>query len=94
MPRPLTFDEMAEELHAGEDPGDIILFPPDDGVVTDDDSRNVNEANVLQLPSRILLYQAELQTRPSVSPESSQENEAEEVERPVPKNRKKENTIK
>lgn len=25
----LTLDEIVEELQAGEDPGDIILFPPE-----------------------------------------------------------------
>ncbi|GBP57432.1 PiggyBac transposable element-derived protein 3 [Eumeta japonica] len=95
MPRPLTLDEIAEELEAGEDPGDIILFPPNDGVVTDEDSGDENEANILHLSSRMLRSQVEIQNRPSISGDNCLDNleEEEEVEVPAPK-KKKENTIK
>lgn len=95
----LTLDEIAEVLHNGEeDPGDIILFPPDDGEVTDEDSGDENDANILHLPSRMLRSQVELQNRPSVSRENrvqDLENEEEEECGPAPKKKKKkENTVK
>ncbi|GBP70319.1 hypothetical protein EVAR_52338_1 [Eumeta japonica] len=87
----LTLDEIAEELEAGEDPGDIILFPPDDGVVTDEDSGDENEANILHLSSRMLRSQVEIQNRPSISGDNCLDNleEEEEVEVPAPKKKKK-----
>ena len=44
-------DEIAEELHAEEDLGDILLFPPHDGEVTDEDSGDENDASILHLSS-------------------------------------------
>ncbi|XP_057666794.1 piggyBac transposable element-derived protein 2-like [Diorhabda carinulata] len=89
MPKPLTLDEIAEELLAEEDPGDIILFPPDDGVVTDEDSGDENEANILHLPSRMLRSQVELQNRPSTSGENRMNDlEEEEIDVPAPKKKK------
>lgn len=93
----MTLDEIAEALHAGEDPGDIILFPPDDGMVTDEDSGDENEANIPCLPSRMLRSQVEVQNRPSTSGEvHGLEEEEEEVSEPEPKKKKKkkENTVK
>ncbi|GBP48511.1 hypothetical protein EVAR_16180_1 [Eumeta japonica] len=89
MPRPLTLDEIAEELEAGRT-GDIILFPPDDGVVTDEDSGDENEANILHLSSRMLRSQVEIQNRPSISGDNCLDNleEEEEVEVPAPKKKK------
>ena len=92
----LTLDEIAEELPAEEDPGDIILFPPDDGVVTDEDSGDENEANILHLPSRMLRSQVELQNRPSTSGENRMDDlNEEEIDVPAPKKKKKkDNTVK
>lgn len=83
MPYILTLDEIAEELHAGEDPSNIILFPPDDGVVTDEGSEDENEANILYLPSRMLRSQVEIQSKPFVFRENflyQEEEEKDEVE--------------
>lgn len=91
----MTLDEIAEELQLGEDPGEIILFPPGDGEVTDEDSGDENEANMLHLPSRMLRSQVEVQNRPSTSGQVHGLEE-EEIDATVPKKKKKkkENTIK
>lgn len=85
----MTLDEIAEELHAGEDPGDIILFPPDDGVVTDEDSGDENDANIFNFSSRMLRSQVECQNRPSVSGENCIRDEEEEEVKVRRKKRKK-----
>ena len=89
----MTLDEIAEELHAEEDLGDIILFPPDDGEVTDEDSGDENDASILHLSSRMLRSQVERQNRPSVSGENYVHDEEEEVEISVPKKKKKKNIL-
>ncbi|KAH9643087.1 hypothetical protein HF086_008972 [Spodoptera exigua] len=96
MPKLLTLDEIAEELLVEEDPGDIIVFPPDDGMVTDEDSGDENEANILHLPSRMLRSQVELQNRPSTSGENRMDDlNEEEIDVPAPKKKKKkDNTVK
>ncbi|GBP30598.1 hypothetical protein EVAR_76141_1 [Eumeta japonica] len=88
-------DEIAELL-AEEDPGDIILFSTDDGVVNED-SGDGNEANILHIASRMLRPQVELQNRPSTSGENCMDDmkEEEEINVPAPKKKKiKDNTIK
>nr|XP_013189923.1 unnamed protein product [Amyelois transitella] len=93
----LTLDEIAEVLDNWDDPGDIILFPPEDGTVTDEDSEDENEANILRLPSRMLRSHVKLQERPSTSGENPSHNleEGEEIDLPAPKKKqKKDNTIK
>ncbi|CAG5041979.1 unnamed protein product [Parnassius apollo] len=93
MPKPLTLDEIVEALQAEEDQGDIILFPPDDGDVTDEDSGDENEANILHLPSRMLRSQVETQNHPSMSGENLDEEEEQSM--PARKKmKKKENTVK
>ncbi|CAG5053615.1 unnamed protein product [Parnassius apollo] len=69
----LTLGEIVEVLQAEEDQGDIILFPPDDGDVTDEDSGDENEANILLLPSRMLRSQVETQNHLSMSGENLDE---------------------
>lgn len=49
----LTLTEIPEEN--GEDPGDIILFPPENREATDADSGGENENNLIHLPTRALL---------------------------------------
>ncbi|XP_055910541.1 piggyBac transposable element-derived protein 2-like [Eupeodes corollae] len=84
--------EVLEDLLSGEDPGDVILFPPNDGAVTDEDSRDENDADILHLPSRMLRSQVERQSRRSVSG-GNQEIEEDNVPAPAPKKKKKENTV-
>ncbi|CAK1541427.1 unnamed protein product [Leptosia nina] len=97
MPRPLTLDEIVEELETGEDSGDIILFPPDDGAVTEEESGDENEANIIHLPSRMLRSQIEIQERRSTSNENRDLADEEEeigVTSVQKKKKKKDNTIK
>lgn len=56
-------DEILEELEREEDPGDIIVFPPEDGNVTDEDSGDENDINMAHLPSRMLRSRVEVQPR-------------------------------
>ncbi|CAG4943784.1 unnamed protein product [Parnassius apollo] len=90
----LTLGEIVEVLQAEEDQGDIILFPPDDGDVTDEDSADENEANILHLPSRMLRSQVETQNHLSMSGENLDEEEEEESMPARKKMKKKENTVK
>ncbi|RVE43957.1 hypothetical protein evm_011389 [Chilo suppressalis] len=48
-------------LEVEDDPGDIILFPPEDGAVTDVDSGDEIEANILHFPNRMLRSHVEIQ---------------------------------
>ncbi|GBP95975.1 PiggyBac transposable element-derived protein 1 [Eumeta japonica] len=84
----LMLDEITELL-AEEDPGDIILFSTD-GVVTDEDSGDGNEANILHIASRMLRSQVELQNRPSTSGDNRMDDmeEEEEIDVPAPKKKK------
>lgn len=87
----MTLDEIAEELQAGEDPGDIILFPPVDGMLTDEDNGDENEANIFHHPSRMLRSQVELQNRHTISGENrinDLEEDEEEIVVPAAKKKK------
>ena len=60
-------------------------------MVTDEDSGDENETNILHLPSRMLRSQVELQNRPSTSEENRVlhlEEEEEEIDVPAPKKKK------
>lgn len=93
MQHRLTLDEIADMLNAGEDVGDIILFPPDDGEVTDEDSGDENEASISHLPGRMLRSKVELQNA-AISTENIVHNveEEDEIIKTLPKKKKKNNS--
>ncbi|KAI8117627.1 PiggyBac transposable element-derived protein 3 [Lucilia cuprina] len=95
----LNLDEIVQILEAEDDPGDIILFPPEDGEVTDEDSGDENDTNFIHLPSRMLRSEVEVQTRPNredneVDQDALQVSEHIADQEPVPKKKKKELTVK
>ncbi|CAG5052594.1 unnamed protein product [Parnassius apollo] len=78
-PKQPYIDEIVKALQAEKDSGDIILFPPNDGEITDEDSGDENEANIHHLSNRMLRSQVESQNRNSVSGENLDEEEKESM---------------
>lgn len=90
----MTLDEIVNLLEAEDENNidDIILFPPEDGDYTDEDSGGENDANQMHLPSRMLRSVVEVETR-STDTNNTAENEEEQIEEeteePAKKKRKK-----